>query len=66
MDSVRVDGDAAFRSLAEYFFQLHHRDHARTDDVLEHIAGPHRRELVDVAHENQGCLRGNGFEKVIH
>ena len=63
---MRIHDDAAFCSLAEYLFQLHHRDCTRKDNILEHVAGAHGRKLAHIPYQNQGRLHWKGFEKVIH
>ena len=53
VDPVRVDDDAARGRLPEDLGQPHHRHRARGDDVGQHLPGPDRRQLIDVADQDE-------------
>ena len=40
--------DEALRRLTEHLSEMDHRDHIAVDEVPEHIARPHRRQLIRV------------------
>jgi hypothetical protein len=51
VDAVRVDDDPAFGGLAKDLGQTYDRHCTRRDDVRQHLPGPNRRQLIDVANE---------------
>ena len=65
IDKVGIADDFALGRLAENFGQFHHRNHARSDDVREHVAGANRGQLVHVAHQHKGCTQRHGLEQVV-
>ena len=65
VDPVGVHHDEAFTGLAEDLGEAHHVDRPGTDYVAEHAAGPHRRELVHVAHQDELAAHGHGPEEVV-
>jgi hypothetical protein len=50
---MRVDNDLALGGLAEDLGQAHDRHGARCDDVRQHLSRPNRRQLIDIADEQQ-------------
>ena len=54
------------RRLAEHLGQPHHRHRAGGDDVGQHLARPHRGQLVDIAHDQQRGLVGNRRQQRPH
>ena len=53
VDTVGGGDDPAPGRLAEHLGQSHHRHRGGGDDVGQHLAGPHRGQLIDVAHDQQ-------------
>ena len=66
VDAVGIDDDPALGSLAEHLGQAHDRDGARLNDVREHLAGPNRGKLIDVADDQQGGLVRHRLEQRVH
>ena len=66
VDPVRAGDDPAGRRLAEDLGQPHHRHRPRTDQVRQHLAGPNRRELIHVAHHQQGGRCGDRPGQRVH
>ena len=66
VDAVGGGDDPAPRRLAEHLGQAHHRHRARGDDVGQHLAGPHRGQLIDVAHDQQRGPVGNSRHQRTH
>ena len=52
--------------LAEHLGQPDHRHGARGDDVGQHLARPDRRQLVDVADQDQGRPSRHRLEQRVH
>ena len=50
---MRVLDDVAASRLAKHHVQSHHRRRAGVDDIAQHVARAHRRQLVDVADQQQ-------------
>ena len=63
VDRVRGADDERAGGLAEDVGQAHDRHGLRLDEVVEHAAGADRRELVDVAHEQDVRARADGAEQ---
>jgi hypothetical protein len=63
---MRIDDDAAFARLPEYFRQARHGQLAATDQIGQHLARPHRRQLIDIADDQQRCLIGQRLEHAGH
>ena len=61
-----VGDDAALGRLPEDRLQPDHRHGLAGDDVEQHVAGAHRGELVDVAHEDQPGPRRDGPQQALH
>jgi hypothetical protein len=53
VDPVRVDHDPGLLGLPEDLRQPHHRQRPGGEHVAQHLAGPDRRQLVDVADQEQ-------------
>ena len=53
VDTVGGGDDPVPRRLPEHLGQAHHRYRAGGYDVGQHLARPHRGQLVDVAHDQQ-------------
>ena len=64
--AVRVDDDAAGRGLAEHLREPDDGDGAGVDDVGQHAARPDRRQLIDVADEDQGGARRQRPHEGVH
>jgi len=47
--------------LAEDLRKAHHRDGIARDDVSERLARAYRRQLIDIADEEQGGAAIDGF-----
>ena len=56
VDAVGIFYDVRGFRLAKHFVQLHGRHFPGIQNVLQHIARPHRRQLIHVADENQAGL----------
>ena len=63
VDAVRVGHDVARCRLPEDLGETHHRNLLRGDQVAQHHARPHARQLVDVTHNQHLCVFGDGFEE---
>ena len=63
---MSVHDDRALPGLAEDLSQAHHRRRFRTDDVLQHRARPHRRQLVDVADQDHPAAVRRRPQQIIH
>ena len=63
-DPVGVGDDPAVGRLPEDLGQAHHRHDSALDQVPQHHARPHRRQLVNVAHQQQAGLGRQGAEQV--
>ena len=66
VDAVRVADDVAFLGLAKNLRQAHHRYFGGVDNVAEHVARPHRGQLVDVADEHHPSVVGQGAQERVH
>jgi len=66
VDAVRVGDDPARGRLAEHLRQPDHRDGARADHVGQHLARPHARQLVHVAHQQQRRVVGQCLQQGAH
>ena len=53
VDAMSAGDDATLRGLPEHFGEAHHRHGAGRDDVGQHLAGPDRGKLVDVADDQE-------------
>jgi hypothetical protein len=53
VDPVRIDDDPALGRLSEDLGQAHDRDRSRHDDVAENLPRADRRQLIDIADEQQ-------------
>jgi hypothetical protein len=63
VDLVGERHDPARRGLAVHLGEGRGRDHLRPQQVAQHVAGPHRRQLVRVADEQQvGAVVDGGHE----
>jgi len=65
VDGVGRGHDAAALGLAEDLGEPRHGHSLRGDDVQEHRARAHRRELIHVAHQDHARLAGNRLEVVV-
>ena len=63
---MRVDDDQAFTVLTEDTPQHDFRDDAGIDQIAQHAARTDRRQLIDVADENQMAVRIDRAQQVIH
>ncbi len=61
-----VHDDLALARLAEDLGEADDRDGAGVDDVGQHLARAHRRQLVDVADEDDRRVRRHGAEQRVH
>ena len=61
-----VDDDPAFRRLPEHLGQPRDRQRAGVDDVGEHLPGPDRGQLVDVADQQQPGRRRDRLQQREH
>ena len=52
--------------LAEDLRKAHHRDGIARDDVSERLARAYRRQLIDIADEEQGGAAIDGFHQGMH
>src|SRR5271157_6224022 len=59
VDPMGVDDDPARRRLPEDFGEPDHRNGPRPDDVRQDLPRTDRRQLVDVAHNEERRLVGN-------
>ena len=66
VDGVGGGDDAAGCCLAEHLREPRHRHRAAVDHISQHLAGPHRRQLVDIAHQQQGGIRREGVQQGGH
>ena len=56
VDAVRIAHDLALRRLAEHLVEADHGQALRCDQIGQHLARPHRRQLVGIAHQQQTRL----------
>ncbi len=63
---MRVDDDQALAVLAKDAPQHDFGNRAGIDQIAEHAARPHRRQLIDVADENQMAMRIDRAQQMIH
>ena len=54
VDAVGIHDDLTLGRLPEYFGEAYHRHRAGCDDIGQHLAGPNRGKLVDVADDQEG------------
>ena len=66
IDAVRVGDDAALGGLAEDLGQTHDRHGTRGDDVGQYLPRPDRRQLIDIANEQQRRPGRQGAEHSAH
>ena len=66
VDAMRVGDDPALGGLAENLGQAHHRHGTRGDDVGQHLPRPDRRQLIDIADEQQRRLVRQGAQQSPH
>jgi hypothetical protein len=66
VDAVRVHDDSACGGLPEHLGQAHHRDGSAGDHVSQDLAGADRRQLIDIADDEQGRLVRDRFDQRIH
>ena len=65
VDAVGVGDDVRPGCLAEDDAQARHRGDTAGDHIPQHVACPHRGELVYVAHQQQVGARLEGFEQAV-
>ena len=53
IDPMRIHDDPALRGLSEDLGQAHDRHRSRRDDVAENLPRAYRRQLIDIADEQQ-------------
>jgi hypothetical protein len=53
VNAISVGNDATLGGLPEHFLEAHHRHGAGRDEVGQHLAGPDRWKLVDVADDQE-------------
>jgi hypothetical protein len=53
VDPVRIDDDPALCGLPEYLGQAHDRHRGGRDDIAENLPRTYRRQLIDIADEQQ-------------
>jgi hypothetical protein len=53
VDPVRIDDDPALGGLSKDLGQAHDRHRSRRDDVAENLPRAYRRQLIDIADEQQ-------------
>ena len=63
---MRVDDDQALTVLAENPPQHDFGNNTGIDQIPQHAAWPHRRQLVDIADENQVAMGIDGAQQMIH
>jgi hypothetical protein len=51
IDAMCVDDDPALGSLSEDLGQPHDRHGTRSNDIGQHLPGPNRGQLIDIADE---------------
>ena len=66
VDAVGGRDDPAPCRLAEHLGQADHRHGARSDHIGQHLARPDRRQLVDVAHDQQCNFVGDRRQQGPH
>ncbi len=66
VDPMGVDDDPARRRLPEDFGEPHHRNGPRPDNVRQDLPRTDRRQLVDVACNEERCLVGNCPQQRLH
>jgi hypothetical protein len=65
VDAVGVDDDARLAGLAEDLSQAHSRDAVGGEQVAQDFAGADRRELIDVADEQQMRSVGDRLDELV-
>jgi hypothetical protein len=60
-DEVCVCNDPASAGLAKYLCQTDYREPARFDNIGKDVSGTHGRELVGIANQDQGGVRGHSL-----
>jgi hypothetical protein len=63
---MRAGDNAALRGLPKHLGEAHHWHCARRDDVGQHLAWPDRRQLIDIAHEQERGLVRHRFHEGLH
>ena len=63
---VCVADDPAASLLPEDGLQLAAGNRLRLDEVLQHVAGSDAGKLVDIAHQHDGALIGDGPKELVH
>ena len=53
VDPVRINDDPALGGLPEDLGQAHNRHSSRSDDIAQNLPWAHRRQLIDIADEQQ-------------
>ena len=66
VDAMSAGDDATLGGLPEHFGEAHHRHGAGRDDVGQHLAGPDRRKLVDVADDQESGPVRHCLHKRLH
>ena len=66
VDPVRAGDDPASRRLAEYLGQPHDRNRAGGNEIGQHLTRTDRRQLVDVADDQQSGFVGNRRQQRPH
>ena len=59
-----IDHDQALARLPEDLGQAHRGNHAGGDHVTQHGSRPHRRQLIDVTHQDQASPRGQRRDQI--
>ena len=66
VDGVGVHHDAGALRLSEDASEASHGDDTALDDVAQHVASSHGRQLVYVAHQHQSHGSWNRLQQIIH
>lgn len=66
IDRMRRGDDLALGCLPEHLGQSDHGHRVRADDVSQHLAGPDRGELVDIADNQQRRGAGYSLQERLH
>src|SRR5262245_34063065 len=61
-----ADDDAALCRLSEHLGEAHHWHRFGCDEIRQHLARANRRQLVNVAYDQQGGLVGHRFQECLH
>jgi len=61
-----IDDHLAPCRLAKYLGQPYNRHQARTDDVGQDLPGSYARQLIDIAHDQQGRRIWERLEQCAH